>query len=562
MSAPAPAAPRHAFLPYAIALDLVIVAVGIALLLPPDSGLTLVPFIVVVGLITSRYDWKAGLATTAFSLAGLLLTFGALPKEQLILFALIGVAASAFLDAPRAQVPTADQLRDALVLHETVAPLRRHVADALMYLGLPVLVAVVFLNLSTVLVENIGIPSILQPLVLVLGGLALLHRHELRASSLVMPMTIALAAYVLIVFTSSNWARNGADADRDLIDLTKSVMLLLVVGATAASWRALRRGLVALTAAALLLSVLTLIQVAIGDPTLRFGGLAEADQGHIFGEVMQLRPAGPVSDANYLARILILAVSAAAFLGIGRKSRLEQTFWIGAAGVIGLAVIFTYSRGGMLSLAAVGLLLVLAGRIRITPVTLGLGLAALLVIAPTNAGKRLLTLESLFGNKSELTAAGDASLDKRRQLLAIGARIFDDHPFGGVGVGNFGSHFPAYANLVGLTSIDYTPMGHRQFPHNLYLEILTETGAVGLGAFVIAIAVTLASLLSARRKLLARGEETNAALVTAVAIGIAGYVLASLFLHSGLHRYLWMFLGFAVAAVRLTNEDVSPAPAE
>ena len=554
---------RRTLLPYAIGLDLVIVAAGIALLLPPQSGLVLVPFIGAIGVAASRGGWRVGVATTAFSFLVLAVSFwGEIPAAQYALLALIGIAASAVLDVRSARSLPPEQAkqeqREALESAAIAARLRDLVVPLLMYVGLPTLVVVVYLNLSTVLVERFGIPSLLQPLVLILAGLVLLFRKELRMSKAVlMPVTIALAAYCLIVFTSSNWARDAVVSDSDLKDLTKSVMLLVVTSTLAASWRALRGALLALVAAAVLLSILTLIQVAIGDPTLQFGGLAESDQGHIYGEVMQLRPAGPVGDANYLARILILAFAAAAFLGAGRTDRKERLLFVAAAGLIALAILFTYSRGGMLSLAAVGFMVVIAGRLRVTRWNVALVAVMLVALLPTNVGKRLLTLESLITGESRVISE-DSSVEKRRQLLAIGWEMLSDRPLAGVGVGNFGSHYARYASMVGLTSLDYTPHGVRQYPHNLYLEIVAETGLVGLFAFLGAIATALGVLYRARRMLIARGELAHAALVTAIAIGLAGYLIASVFLHSGLHRYLWMFLGLAVAACRLTAEEEPP----
>jgi putative inorganic carbon (hco3(-)) transporter len=546
---------RQTLLRYAIGFDLVVVAVGIALLLPEEPGVVFVPFLAAVGLAATRGGWRVGLATTVFSLVALFLTFAELvPNAQLLLFTIAGVAASVLLDERTTPHPPLDaEIREAQRIAATFETLRARAVPALMYLGLPALVLLVYLNLSSVLVAQFGIPSTLQPLLLLLAGTLLLCRDQFRpASAVLMPLTVALTAYVLIAFTSSNWARDAAATDRELTDLAKSVMLLLVTGAIAASWRALRGALIALVAGAVLLSVLTLIQVAIGDPTLQFGGLAEADQGHLYGEVSQLRPAGPVGDANYLARILILAVPAAAFLGIGRSRRTELAF-MGAAGVISLAILFTYSRGGMLSLAAVGGLLLLAQRIRLTKWNVAAGVLLLLALLPTNVGKRLLTLESLLSD-SEATVA-DASVEKRRQLLSIAGRMFADRPLAGVGIGNFGAYFAPYSLDVGLRSLDFTEMGVRQFPHNLYLEMLVETGLLGVLAFVFAMAVGLTGLFRARRTLLARGDTEHAALVTAIAIGLAGYLLSSVFLHSGLHRYLWMFLGLVLAAIRLTRDD-------
>ncbi|HEX6083724.1 MAG TPA: O-antigen ligase family protein [Thermoanaerobaculia bacterium] len=542
---------RRSVLQYAVGFDLVIIAVGIALLLPAGSGMTLVPFIAAVALATARSGWRVGLATTAFSLTALLLIFETLvPLLQMGMFAFIGVAASLLLDRSRAPEPDPADVEGVVELSTFT---RARAIPALMHFGLPLLALVVYLNLSNLFVENYSLPSILQPLILVLAGLVVHYREAFRPlATLLRPLTLALIAYCLVVFASSNWARSVSEADGALTELIKSLLLMLVAGSLAASWRALRGTLVVVACGAALLCMLQMVQVATGDRDLRFGGLAGVDEGHIFGDVSELRPAGPVGDPNYYARILVLAFPAAAFLGIGRRSRREQAFWIAAAGLIALGILFTYSRGGMLTLGAVVLLLVLVRRLPVNPVTVGIGVIGLIALIPTNVGQRFLTIESLFESDQMM----DASTEKRKQLLAVGWQIFADHPVAGVGAGNFGAHYPSYANLVGLTSLDFTAMGVRQYPHNLYLEMGIETGLIGLATFGGAMFIALAGLFRARRTLLARGEHGHAALVTAIAFAIIGYLLASLFLHAGYPRYLWMFLGLAAAAIGLT-EDVS-----
>lgn len=552
MSPAAAALDRRRLLQYAVGFDLVIIAAGIGLLLPPGSGLLLVPFITAAGIATARGGWQVGLATTAFSIVALLLVFeGLVPLPQLLLFAFIGAAASALLDRSRAaQTVDPETLANLSSLSSTV---RERAVPVLMYLGLPALMLVVYLNLSTILVENFSIPSVLQPLILVLAGLVVHYRAAFHPGATVMrPLTIALIGYCLIVYTSGNWARDIDSADSEFRDLLKSLLLMVVVGSLAASWRALRGALVALVCGAALLAALELVQVVVGDRDLQFGGLARVDEGHLFGEVTELRPAGPVGDPNYYARILILAFPAAAFLGVGRTRRREQIGYLLAAAAIALGILFTYSRGGMLTLGAATLLLVLVRRLPINATTVAIGIAGLLALIPTNVGQRFLTIESLFSSP-EKTALVDASSDKRKQLLAVGWQIFADNPIAGVGAGNFGSHYPPYANMVGLSSLDFTPMGVRQYPHNLYLEMGTETGLLGLLTFSGAMAVALVGLFRSRRALLARGEEAHAAMVTAIALAIIGYLISSLFLHSGYPRYLWMFLGLAVAAISLSS---------
>jgi O-antigen ligase len=557
---------RRTLLSYAVGIDLVLIAAGLALLLPPASVLVLVPFLAAAALAASRGGWRVGLATTVVSATVLVSAFEALPLIQVGVFFVVSAAVAIVLDgrlferADEAPLRAMENQRFRTQVTEAGERVRAFLVPALSDVGLPLLVLLVYLNVSTVLVADFGIASILQPVILVAAALVFHYRDSFRPlAALVEPMTVSLLVYLLIAIASSNWAHDLAAADTELSELVKSLLLLVVVASLATSWRSLRRTLIALVCGAVLLSTLTLAQVAIGNPELQFGGFAGLDEGHIYGEVNEPRPAGPVGDPNYFARILILAFPAAVFAGIGSRRFVVESRYALAAGVIGLATLFTYSRGGMVTLAVVTCLLVAVKRIPLNWMTATAAAIVVLALLPTNVGQRLLTIEALFQHGSPVSTGVDPSVEKRQHLLAAAFRIFEDNPILGVGVGNFGDRYPRYAKIVGLSAIDFTPIGLRQYPHNLYLELATETGLLGLVSFLVAMFVTLVSLLRARRSLEMRGEDVNAGTITAITLSIVGYLFASLFLHSGMPRYLWLVLGLAVAALRLSRRPVIEA---
>ena len=561
MTSAAPTPRRRVLLHYAIGLDLVIIAVGAGLLLESHSAALLPLFIFAVALATWRGGWRVGVATTAASVAALWIVFGAtIAMAHLILFALLGIATSVFLGvrplAERGATQPDDKGAQAHRAAELSGRRRQRAVRLAAYAGLPLLVFVVYTNLSDILIRNFSIPSILQPLILLLAIPVLRYRATFRPESIFLqPLTIALIGYSLFVMASGNWARDLALAADTFVDVMKSFGILLIAAWLTVSWAALRGAMVALVAGAVLLSVLALVQVALDDPNMEFGGLASLREGHLYGELEELRPSGPVDDPNYFACILLLAFPAAAFLGAGRHSRIERAAYVAAAGAIALAILFTYSRGGMLALAVAGILLVAAGRVRITWANALVLVVLLAALMPTNVGQRVLAMQALISDDAGAGQA-DSSVDKRWLLLQAGWQMFTDHPLLGVGAGNFGPHYPTYANLVGWSGHDYTPLGVKQYPHNLYLETAVETGMLGLLLFLSAAGIAVATLKRSRQILLARGERGHAALVTAIMIALAAFLVSSLFLHSGFQRYMWLLLGFAVAAVRLTNDGL------
>jgi O-antigen ligase len=240
-------------------------------------------------------------------------------------------------------------------------------------------------------------------------------------------------------------------------------------------------------------------------------------------------------------------------LGRSTSERRRRLAYFGAGGVCITALLLTYSRGGMLSLGVMTALLLVSVRIRPSQVFAGLG-AALLVfvlILPTDIGKRFVTVQELLPGYAPIKL--DSAVEKRKLVMGSALRMFKDHPIAGVGAGNFTPYYPQYENLVGSSAIEYDPIGSKQYPHSLYIEIAAENGILGLTIFGGAVALALIGLHRARRDLLRRGEMANAAIVQGIALAIVGFLVSSLFLHGSYQRYLWLVLGFGAAALKLTE---------
>ncbi len=172
--------------------------------------------------------------------------------------------------------------------------------------------------------------------------------------------------------------------------------------------------------------------------------------------------------------------------------------------ILGAALIMSWSRGAWLgSLAALAVMVVFAPRRRLV------GLALLLAVVGLGGfawGAGLLP-ESLVARLSgfseytqvydvrgvDITEANFAVLDR---LAHWGAAVdmLRDHPWLGVGLGNYEPAYPAYARLNWPNAL-----GHA---HNIYLNFAAETGLIGLAAYLLfwatVIALTLRSLSRTR----------------------------------------------------------------
>ena len=197
---------------------------------------------------------------------------------------------------------------------------------------------------------------------------------------------------------------------------------------------------VALMGVAIAVMALTRVVPAIGDPDLGFYDLKD---------VVQL----PLGNHNYVAAILVAALAVVLTRPLGR------TWWTAAAGLIGLGLVVTLSRGAWLAAGVVLLVLLATRRNRAMLVTMG-GMAA--------AGLVLLAVILLAGGGATDRLAGVFTPATAARLDLWGAAwdAFAAHPMLGVGV----DRLPEW-----MTSVR-EPYVHA---HNLVLHALSTTGVVG-----------------------------------------------------------------------------------
>jgi hypothetical protein len=253
------------------------------------------------------------------------------------------------------------------------------------------------------------------------------------------------------------------------------------------------------------------------------------------------RHAGPMSDANFWARTLVLFPAFALSLMAAAHTRVARCGAALAAGLIVIGVYLTGSRGGLITvaLAIVAWMALAGGRPRRL---LGLAptVAVVLVLLP-GIGTRLATLSQLDDATQE---AGDASLVGRVAVQRQGLEMFLDHPALGVGTTQFKDAEIDYLRRSGLT------VARVLAPHNLYLEMAAEGGLAGLASWLLfygtAVWVALRALLLSRA--MAQDDPLlDRLLPVAVLAGLVAWATASIFLHLAGLRSLLLVIGLGVA---------------
>src|SRR5262249_20032796 len=150
----------------------------------------------------------------------------------------------------------------------------------------------------------------------------------------------------------------------------------------------------------------------------------------------------------------------------------------------------TQSRGGLIALGAAaiaGLLLLPRQRKRLLGLTAAAGIA-LGVVTLANPGA--IDRMTNFGGGSS----------GRDDLWQVAWTIFKDHHWIAIGVKNFEAIEPSYSLNSGTLSRVELVAEHPHLVHNVYLQLLTETGVVGFALFLVVIGACMrAAWLAAKR---------------------------------------------------------------
>ncbi len=198
------------------------------------------------------------------------------------------------------------------------------------------------------------------------------------------------------------------------------------------------------------------------------------------------RAVSTLENPNMLAEYLLLVIPIAAVMLIGRGEGLRRIPALFCLGVLGVCLVFTWSRGAWLGLiAALLCLLFMWHRRSIWAVIAGLfALPAASAFIPASVLSRFTSI----GNMA------DSSTSYRLSIWRASVHMIRDNWFSGIGIGE-GAWFrlyPAYA---------YAGAETAPHSHNLFLQIWLELGVVGIVLFALFIFLLLQAMFTVFRSL-------------------------------------------------------------
>lgn len=421
---------------------------------------------------------------------------------------------------------------------------------ALVYVPLVVLQLPIALALwvATLFVSDLPVVSIgpSAAALLILGAwLATLRDRRATVNAVLGGHRLLVAGAVLLVVwltLSLLWARDPGVWISAQWRWYVALLCGLIVATSVTSRRHVHWILVAFVAGAVASVTIGLLAGGLNQSTIAGVGPATQTEGRL---------QGGSSDPNLLAAGLIPAIVFAATLFGATRRVAWRTILLLGIGILTVGLAATQSRGGALA-AAVAALAALALYKHQRP--------QMLALIGVMVSCAFVWFAANPGSWARVTSYSDRGAG-RADLWQVAWRMAHDHPIVGVGLGNFTDRAPEYVNQPGgMTFVDLI-VERPRVVHNAYLELLAETGVLGLLLYLFVVAACLRAAWRAAGRFDAQGDRTLASAARAVMISTLAMLVAGVFLSYGWDPRMWVLFALGPALLALSGRHPGGAAA-
>lgn len=357
------------------------------------------------------------------------------------------------------------------------------------------------------------------------------------------PVFWPLIIFLLINLVSLTQAENPERSSLVLIFIGFTALASLLVPNLLTSEKRLRRLVTIILVSATLVSLFGLYQFFgdfLGLPTT-LTGLRTLYTKDILGfPRIQSTALEPLYFANYL----LIPIALALVLFLSRESKIKNLWLIALIALTIVNLVLTVSRGGYLALA--GALIVIAvfylkKLLTIKKITILLAVLVLVWLVVTRAlgfQGEALNLETFKNHVSNVFYG--ASYQERVETLTQANLAFLKNPLIGIGVGGFGPFMAAHPY--------YQPTDGWPIVNNEFVEILAETGLLGLLSFIIILLVLFFRSLKAVQQ--CQNQYLKAIMIALLAAFIGIIIQYQTF--STLYvLHIWFLFGLMIAVQNL-----------
>ncbi len=420
-------------------------------------------------------------------------------------------------------------------------------------LGANILIIAIFTNISSLLTDS-GYPGVIKPLVVVVFAAIMVRNYYAGQLPTERNQTLRveffIIGYAITVVLSYLVADSKSRAMDNITDLAKDIAILYTILFALRNIRDWKRTIWAIIITASLLSILGLFQVASGNYTETFFGLAK-----VVRDGATQRLGGPVNEPNMWGQIIVAVLSLAIFRTLHETHPTRKLISAGMTALIFMELLNTYSRGAYLafSVAVFLIMFVFEKNFDLRKAILGVIVVVMVFpLLPASYRDRFSTLLSLSPS-TENGIYEDSSFRGRTSEILTGLRMFAEHPILGLGAGNYRNNYQKYAQLIGIEL-----RSEEREAHSLYIEVLAETGILGIFFFG-GIIYSLFAALTKMTRLLQNypGYDDWLPWLNAFKVALGGYLTAAIFLQGSYIRYFWIFVALTVTAIQLTDEMIA-----
>lgn len=267
------------------------------------------------------------------------------------------------------------------------------------------------------------------------------------------------------------------------------------------------------------------------------GATSEAWVDTTLFEDIKARVGATFDNPNVLGEYLVLIIPVTVAMLWGQRSKLSSLITIGLASIMLLCLVYTYSRGAYLGLMfAFALFAVLRDK---RFFILGIvGLLLLPFVLPDSVINRFTSI----GNLS------DTSSSYRISVWLGSLKLAKDYWLSGIGLGlePFKLIYPKYSLNA----------AYAHHSHNIYIQLVIETGIAGFALFLSMIAVYYKTMLAGFYKTRDRFVST---FMIAIASGMGGYLVQgmveNIWYNNRVLLTFWVMLALAMTAKKLISKD-------
>ena len=250
-------------------------------------------------------------------------------------------------------------------------------------------------------------------------------------------------------------------------------------------------------------------------------------------EDISTRVSGTFDNPNVMGEYLLLVIPIALTFLWNYKGWFKKTIALGSIGIMAVSLALTYSRGCYLGIAAcIGIFLLLIN-LKFIIAFLG-GLLAMPFILPASILNRFTSI----GN------TGDSSTSYRISIWKGAIDMVKDYWYRPIGQGTvaFNRIYPLYS---------YSGVG-AEHTHNLFLQLIIETGILGIIAFVGMLFKFYQTLCNALKVC---EDKVLKIQIIAFISGMSGFLIQSMFDNTWYNNRIilifWTFIGLAMATRNL-----------